>query len=139
MLSRLTLKSAELALGMYLGDHIAPTLPNSRIAGKMKRLSELIIQEFKRTNRLTKSQIQTANEAVMKWAKIVKWDGRPRSIVTLVNFLLAVYDRKPWAGRMIDVLMDIYRAFEASGQAYPACMWSAARAADVWHDVAYGN
>lgn len=135
----LTLKTAELALGMYLGDHIAPTLQNSRVAGKMKRLHELIIREFKGMRRITNDQVKIANETVIAWAKQVGWDGRPRSIVTLVNFLLAVYDRKPWAGRMIDILMDIYRSFEASGQAYPACMWPAAHAADVWMEVAYGN
>lgn len=129
------IKTAELALGLYLGDFMAPQLPEGRLKGKMEKLSAVIMDEFKRTARLTKSEVAVANGKVMKLMDATGWHGKPRAVLTLVNFLLALYDRKPYAKKAIPVLMDIHDYFARNGLTKPASEWSAAMAADKWEDI----
>lgn len=99
MTQRLT-RTAELALGLYLGDQIAPRLPNGRLRGKMETLSRRTLAELTKYAPYTRAETELCRVMVNQWADRVGWDGKPRAIVTLLNLMLALYDRKPWAGRI---------------------------------------
>lgn len=127
-------KSAELALGLYFGDVVAPDLPNGRLKGKMKRLSSVIMKMLQDMPGLSRPEVKPAQARVEKFVDAVGWEKKSLSYLTIANFLLALYEDKPYGNRLIPVLNDIYNYFERAGKKYPACEWSAARAADLWEE-----
>lgn len=129
------IKTAELALGLYFGDMVAPTLPNSRLKGKMERLSKLIMREFERTRKQSKRDAEETKRIVERFIGRTGWHGKSLAYSTLCNFLLAIYDNREYGKKLIPVLNDIYAVLNDTGLAYTASLWSAALAADKWAEV----
>lgn len=134
-MNRTQIKTAELALGLYFGDLVAPTLPESRLKGKMERLSELIMAEFKRTPKQRKRDAEATKRMVEQFIDKTGWHGKSLAYSTLCNFLLAIYDRREYGGKLIPVLNDIYALLDHAGVAYTASLWSAALAAERWEGI----
>ena len=129
------IKTAELAFGLYFGDMVAPTLPNSRLKGKMERLSKLIMAEFERTIKQSRQSAEETNQIVSKFIDRTGWHGKSLAWSTLCNFLLAIYDKRAYGKKLIPVLNDIYEILEKAKVAYPASLWSAALAAEKWEEL----
>jgi len=129
------IKTAELALGLYFGDIVAPDLPNGRLKGKMAQLSNKIMRKFRAMPKLNKSAESDARRAVDKFMDASKWNGKSRSYLTICNFLLALYEDRDYAQDLIPILRDIYDYYARVKRAPAACEWSAAEAAEKWAEV----
>lgn len=131
-------KIAELALGLYFAEVAVPKLPHGRLKNRMERLALLSIRELSRMPPSVRQYHKQANDRVMGFVALMKWERKSFAFPTMVNFLLGLYDEKPWAAPMIPVLRDIYDYFDRAGNVRPASLWSAGQAADVWADLGKG-
>lgn len=127
-----THKTAELAMALALADQLGPQVNQGRLKGLLKRLETAVMAEFRHTRKLSKRESREANAIVMRFAKLSGWEGKPRHIATKVNFLLALYEDRPWAKRIIPILEEIYFYFERANDAPAASLWSGALAVEKW-------
>ncbi len=125
-------KSAELAMALAMADQLEPQTKTGRLKSLFQKLEKTVISEFQRTGGLTKKETKAANQIVIRFADISGWEGKPRHICTKINFLLALYDDRPWGARVIRVLNDIYQYFERIGDAPASCLWAGALAVKKW-------
>lgn len=135
VLETLSNKIAEMALGLYFGEVAAKHLPEGRLKGKMLRLQELVFREFRRMPPSVRLHHGAARRRVLEFVNRMGWEHKSFAFPTLCNFLLGLYDRKPWGAALIPVLQDIYDYFDRAGNVRPASLWAAGHAADVWEET----
>lgn len=129
------IKTAELALGMYFGDVVAPDLAEGRLKNKMETLSRKILDKFRAMPKLPRVQEEHAKHLVSRFMDKSRWHGKSRSHLTICNFLLALYETREYAQDLIPILNDIYDYYARAQKAPAACEWSAAEAAEKWAQV----
>ena len=133
--TELPTKTAELALGLYFGDLVAPDLPQGRLKGKMQRLSDLIMSEFRGMPKLSATAEAEAKKRVQRFVAATSWQGKSISYLTITNLLLCLYEDRPYGQKLIPVLNDIYEYFARVKRAQAACELAAAQAAKKWEEA----
>ena len=129
-------KLAEIALAMALHDQVAPSIPESRIKGQLKRLYRESIKAVKSSiGPVTNDDRREAGRIIARFADVSRWEGKPLHIITKINFMLALYDSKPHCQKLIEPLNEIYKHFARIGDAPRASEWSAALAAEKWEGI----
>ena len=130
-------KLAEIALAMALHDQVAPTIPESRIKGQLKRLYRESIKAVEGwIGPVANDDRREAGRIIARFADVSRWEGKPLHIITKINFMLALYDAipqtRPHCKALIEPLNEIYKHFAKVGDAPKASEWSAALAAEKW-------
>lgn len=136
---------ARIALAGAIADtyesRIAST-PSKEISVLLARLKHATERTFELYDRVTMRGIQRIDRKI-EAMKNKTWLGKPRSIVTLIDFSLAVIDepaRKSKDDRRdaIQNIAGILLAFRreiAGDSEYQLSFAAAARAADIWDEV----
>lgn len=128
-------KTAELALALALADQLEPKTQQGRLKTLFRKLEKTVMDEFKDTRKLTRAESEAAKRIVIRFADVSGWDGKPRHICTKINFLLALYEDRPYAQKIIPVLNNIYEYFDRAGDAPAASLWSGCLAMEKWEAV----
>ena len=129
-------KLAEIALAMALHDQVAPTIPESRVKGQLKRLYRESIKAVKTSiGPIDVYDRREAGRIIARFADVSRWEGKPLHIITKINFMLALYDSRPHCRKLIEPLNEIYKHFARVGDAPAASEWSAALAAEKWEGI----
>lgn len=136
---------ARIALAGAIADTYESRIvavPPKEISVLLARLKHATERTFELYDRVTMRGIQRIDRKI-EAVKSKTWLGKPRSILTLIEFALAVIDeparkcngkRRESVLEIADILLELRR--EIGGYAeYQLSFSAAARAADVWDDV----
>ena len=126
---------AELAFALALHDQLSGKIQNGRVKGQLKRIERIVVNHFKLFGTVPNSERHDAATLIKRFSDATGWDGKPLHIITKINFMLALYDTRGYARRLIEPLNEIYNYYARANDAPRASEWSAAMACEKWESI----
>ena len=128
-------KYAELSFALYLASKIEQEAQKGRLKNSCQKLEAAVLEQFKGAPKFTNPEMQTADKIIDAFLDKTGWK-KGKHIVTTINFLLAVMDKKPYGEEsVVPALMEIFNYFDRVRDAPKACEWAAGKGHEKWEET----